>query len=244
MADDKKAKDAKGGDKGKKSAEAEAPAGFGGTSLTLEEMVLFVIVLIVIFSGVGGAVFFKNISLTPNFFSNLFYGILNHPFGLGLSVLDWFSVISFGLTFTLSVLIAIVFFRMDKIGHAEHAKYYPTDSQNSLIEMGPKMAKNPKWENILQHASSDKQNDWKIAILEADIMLGDMLEHMGYRGEGIGDMLKAIEKSDFTTLDNAWEAHRIRNQIAHEGATFEINQKEARRVIELYKTVFDEFYYI
>ncbi len=238
MADDKKAK---GGDKGKKPADAAAATGFGGTSLTLEEIILFVIVLVVIFTAVGGTMFFKNFSFSPNFFSNLFYGFLNFKLGFGLSVLDWFSVVSFGLTFTLSVLIAIVFFKMDKVGHSEHNKYYPKDSHDSLIEMGQKTVKNPKWESILQHVSSDKQNDWKIAILEADIMLGDMLEHMGYRGEGIGDMLKAIEKSDFTTLDNAWEAHKIRNMIAHEGQDFILTEREARRVVELYKTVFTEF---
>ncbi|MFA6094380.1 MAG: hypothetical protein WC757_00620 [Candidatus Paceibacterota bacterium] len=238
MADDKKPK---GGDKGKKPAEAVAPTGFGGTSLTLEEAILFAIVIVVIFVAVGGTMFFKSFSISPHFFSNLFYGFLNYSVAFGLSVLDWFSIVSFGLTFSLSVLIAIVFFKTDKIGHAEHEKYYPTDSNNSLIEMTSKTVKNQKWENILLHVSSDKQNDWKIAILEADIMLGDMLERMGYRGEGIGDMLKSIEKSDFTTLDSAWEAHKIRNMIAHEGQDFILTEREARRVIELYKAVFNEF---
>lgn len=105
-------------------------------------------------------------------------------------------------------------------------------------------ATNPKWENILDQIESLNENDWKLAILEADIMLADILDRLPLPGETIGDKLKAVEESDFTTVDNAWEAHKIRNQIAHEGSSFMLNQREARRVIGLYRTVFEEFHVI
>ncbi|HEY4505344.1 MAG TPA: hypothetical protein VJG67_01515 [Candidatus Paceibacterota bacterium] len=101
--------------------------------------------------------------------------------------------------------------------------------------------KNPQWERILFHSESVNENDWRLAILEADIMLGDMLEKMALPGESIGDKLKAVEKSDFLTVENAWEAHKVRNQIAHEGVSFILNQHEAKRVIGLYQSVFQEF---
>ena len=75
-------------------------------------------------------------------------------------------------------------------------------------------------------------------------MLDEMLDSVGYRGETMGDKLKSVEKSDFLTLDLAWEAHKIRNAIAHEGAEFTIDQREARRVISLYERVFQEFEFI
>ena len=67
---------------------------------------------------------------------------------------------------------------------------------------------------------------------------------MGYRGESIGEQLKGVEKSDFTTIDDAWEAHKVRNLIAHEGANFLLSDREAKRVIGLYKNVFQEFHFI
>jgi hypothetical protein len=100
---------------------------------------------------------------------------------------------------------------------------------------------NPQWKRILDHAESANENDWKIAIIEADIMLAEILEKMSLPGETIGDKLKMVEKSDFTTLDNAWEAHKIRNQIAHDGQGFKLTQHETLRVLALYKTVFEEF---
>lgn len=103
---------------------------------------------------------------------------------------------------------------------------------------------NPKWVKVQEHINSPNPSDWKLAILEADIMLNEMLEKMSYHGATIGDKLKSIEPSDFDTLDEAWEAHKIRNSIAHEGSDYAINKPEAERVIKLFKKVFEEFKFI
>jgi hypothetical protein len=87
-------------------------------------------------------------------------------------------------------------------------------------------------------------SDWKFAIIEADIMLDEMLTTMGYKGDTVGEKLKQVERSDFSTVEKAWEAHKVRNQIAHEGSAFSITKPEAVRVIELYKDVFEEFFII
>ena len=101
-----------------------------------------------------------------------------------------------------------------------------------------------RWDSVKSHIESTNQNDWRQAILEADIMLDDLLNKMEYHGEGVGEKLKRVEKADFNTLDDAWEAHKVRNQIAHEGSALSLSQYEAKRVINLYKNVFEEFYYI
>lgn len=101
-----------------------------------------------------------------------------------------------------------------------------------------------RWQKVIQQVEASNENDWRHAILEADIMLGELLSKMGYKGDSIGEQLKRVSRGDFKNLDNAWEAHKIRNSIAHEGSLFSLNQIEARRIINLYKQVFLEFYYI
>ena len=91
---------------------------------------------------------------------------------------------------------------------------------------------------------SHNMSEWRVAILEADILLYEMLSQMGYDGNSIGEMLKNVDKANFVTLDDAWRAHRIRNIIAHEGANYELSKDEAERTIRLYKRVFDEFYFV
>ena len=99
----------------------------------------------------------------------------------------------------------------------------------------------PRWQRINDHIESENPSDWRLAILEADVVLDEMLQKMGYHGETMGDRLKNVEVSDFTTIELAWEAHKIRNRIAHSGGDFMVTQREARRVIELYRQVFSEF---
>lgn len=103
---------------------------------------------------------------------------------------------------------------------------------------------NEKWTKVLTHIESVNSNDWMLAIIEADIILGEILEKMGYQGESIGEKLKRVERADFQTLDQAWEAHKVRNAIAHQGSDFVIDQREAKRIVGLYRQVFEEFFYI
>ena len=104
--------------------------------------------------------------------------------------------------------------------------------------------KNERWEQVCAKGDSENPGDWRLAIIEADIMLDELISSMGYTGAGIGEKLKRIEKSDFGTIDLAWEAHKTRNRIAHEGTDFILTQREARRIIDLYRQVFEEFDYI
>ena len=102
---------------------------------------------------------------------------------------------------------------------------------------------NKRWSKIQSLIRSYNSNDWKQAIIEADIILDEMLKKMGYKGNSIGDRLKTVEPSDFTTLDSAWEAHKFRNRIAH-GSDYNISKDEAEEVIKRYEEVFKEFFYI
>jgi hypothetical protein len=104
--------------------------------------------------------------------------------------------------------------------------------------------KNQRWGRIEKLITSHNTSDWRQAIMEADIILEEMIAQMGYQGETLGDQMKQIEESDFLTLSKAWEAHKFRNHIAHKGGDFVFSKDEAERIIKLYKEVFEEFYYI
>ncbi|MCX6713043.1 MAG: hypothetical protein NTY66_02445 [Candidatus Vogelbacteria bacterium] len=103
--------------------------------------------------------------------------------------------------------------------------------------------KNARWEEVERLISSDNESDLKLAVIEADKMLEDLLSTLGYAGESIGDRLMNVGKGDMESLDDAWEAHKYRNRIAHE-VDFKISQHEAKQVIALYGRVFREYQYI
>lgn len=101
-----------------------------------------------------------------------------------------------------------------------------------------------RWGRILEQISSETDRDWRLAILEADIMLNELLDVLGYKGETMADKMKQVVRGDFKTIDQAWEAHRVRNQIAHSGSLQQLNPRDAKRVIGMYEQIFREFRFI
>jgi hypothetical protein len=100
---------------------------------------------------------------------------------------------------------------------------------------------NSRLSDILAHSESENPNDWKLAIIEADIILDDILKKGGYAGNSLGERLRSISSSQLQSLDDAWEAHKIRNRIAHDGADFVLTKRLAEDTINRYRRVFTEF---
>jgi hypothetical protein len=161
------------------------------------------------------------------------------------------------LTVILLIIIIIIKIALGKEERIQEKKMQVQDEQTernrleSLEEARDELGlptgdnfKNKRWEHVEQLMKTNSQDSWRQAIIEADIILDEMLRRMSYDGLTIGDMLKTVDPADFATLQKAWEAHKFRNEIAHTGSQFKISREEAERVTELYKSVFDEFYYI
>ncbi|OGG62357.1 hypothetical protein A3C87_01000 [Candidatus Kaiserbacteria bacterium RIFCSPHIGHO2_02_FULL_49_34] len=104
-----------------------------------------------------------------------------------------------------------------------------------------KRVQNPRRVDIATHIASENPNDWRIAIVEADILLEEILEKQGFVGATIGEKLRGASSESFRTLNDAWEAHKVRNKIAHEGAGFELTGRIATQTIAQYENVFNEF---
>jgi hypothetical protein len=100
-----------------------------------------------------------------------------------------------------------------------------------------------RWQKVTSLLHSQNPSDWKQAILEADTMLLDVLTGLGYQGDGVGEKLKRVQPGEFKSIDDAWEAHKVRNDIAH-GRGDMLDHHKANQVIQQYKRVFEEFYYV
>ncbi len=103
---------------------------------------------------------------------------------------------------------------------------------------------NERWQQILSYAASDDEELWRLAIIEADVMLDEMLDAAGYPQDSLGEKLRNVERSDFRTIDQAWEAHKLRNAIAHEGSSYDLDRRELQKAINQYREVFGEFGFI
>lgn len=101
-------------------------------------------------------------------------------------------------------------------------------------------AKNNRMQDVLTHSESSNPSDWKLAIIEADIILDDTLKEKGYVGISLGERLKNISPNQLESLSDAWEAHKVRNRIAHDGSDFILTKRIAKETIVKYQRVFIE----
>jgi hypothetical protein len=180
----------------------------------------------------------------------------------------WFRVIvsflSVGLI-TLIIYVTVRLFEMES-SHAEHV-YHKTDHAEGAHhdteygggEMGKLFGRitqnmdrsaeiekpgRARWEVVQDYIASPNEADWRLAIIEADALLDQVIEGQGYPGSSLGERLNSAGMGSFQTYQDAWEAHKVRNRIAHDGSEFVITYRDAQRAISQYENVFREFKYI
>lgn len=166
---------------------------------------------------------------------------------------DWQSLLDFigtlwNIYSVIAILLSILFFtgfmyakiRYDELREKEdHAIH---KGEIAWAERyGGTATTNSRWDEIQQHIREDNPNSWRVAIIEADIFLEEVLTNAGYVGTTIGEKLKSANSASFTTLQDAWDAHKVRNDIAHVGGDFVLTKKVAQETILRFERVFREF---
>ena len=150
----------------------------------------------------------------------------------------WLVVTILGYLFTIVLIGALMHFttRIYQVRAAE-AALYTTTTHEHLDDV----TDHSRWAHVQQLINSGHESDWRQAIIEADIMLDEILDEQGYTGESVGEKLKQVNPSRFATIRDAWDAHMVRNAIAHQGSSYQLTEHTAHRTIAHYENVFREF---
>jgi len=94
-----------------------------------------------------------------------------------------------------------------------------------------------QWEKIIRRLELGSESEYKMAIIEADSLLRDILKRMGYSGETLGELLKNLTKATIPNLDSLLEAHQIRNNIIHD-PDYRLTLEEVKRTLAIYEETF------
>lgn len=154
-----------------------------------------------------------------------------------------------GPLFPISILVCLLLacgvvysaIRLLQIRRAEHMQFRKAAHTVTAVDVPRTQL---RWNRIMEHANSPDEHKWRLSILEADIMLNELLDVLGYKGETMAEKMKQVVRGDFNSIDAAWDAHKVRNRVAHEGSEHPLSEREKNRVIGLYQQVFREFNFI
>ena len=95
-----------------------------------------------------------------------------------------------------------------------------------------------KWQKIQSRLETANEAEYKLALIEADGILNDILLRMGFLGETLGDRLKKLTTAIIPNLDDVWKAHQTRNNVVHD-PDYRLTLQEAQKTLEIYQVAFN-----
>jgi len=91
-----------------------------------------------------------------------------------------------------------------------------------------------EWEKIKKKASSGLEADYKLAIIDAEDFLMEVLDNAGYEGKDFADAVESATRLLGPTTPDIMKAHETRNAIVY-NPNFKITTDEAEKVLSIYE---------
>ena len=126
--------------------------------------------------------------------------------------------------------VLIIFF----LRQAKKLKLPPPPKEEGIKEVLADFQEN--WQGVLDHMSTSSESDWKLAVIEADKIVDKILILKGYKGESMAERMTSVDSEELKSLDLLWEAHKVRNRIAHKPG-FKLDFNQAKKIISYYEEV-------
>lgn len=165
-----------------------------------------------------------------SFFSFLFEGRVG-------AVTFWLRLISGIITSALVAAIFVIALKLRQLNSGSRVR----ESQPAA-SVPPREIVQP-WQVLLHRLESLNPSDWNIAVIQADAIFDAVLKDMGLAGETMGERLRGLDRSKLTSLNDVWEAHKIRNRIVHEAERV-LTHSEAKRAVTLFEKALRELEYL
>lgn len=89
------------------------------------------------------------------------------------------------------------------------------------------------WLEIEQNLRRNEPSSHVLSVLNADKLLDQALRERGTQGQTMGERMKQ-ERTTWKNANAVWNAHKLRNQIAHE-PNIRVEYDDARRALSAFK---------
>lgn len=91
-----------------------------------------------------------------------------------------------------------------------------------------------QWAKISKRLDTTREAEYKLALIEVDSLLNDILKKTGYSGETMGEILKQLDSDTLPDIEQLWEAHKTRNNVVHD-PDYHLTLDEAKKVMAIYE---------
>jgi hypothetical protein len=92
-----------------------------------------------------------------------------------------------------------------------------------------------QWNRIKKRADSGVEADYKLAIIDAEDFLGEILEKAGYEGKDFEDSVQKSGRLLASIFTDLMTAHDTRNSIIYK-PDFKLSAEEAKKVLDIFES--------
>jgi len=122
--------------------------------------------------------------------------------------------------------------------YLRHLFIYDLEDSSSRKDYGrSKISK--RWGKIKKRLEKDNEAEYKLALIEADKMLDDILKRMGYGEESLNDKLKRLSSSDVSNLEELLKANEICQNVVHD-PDYRLDKEKAKEIISIFEKSFKD----
>lgn len=96
-----------------------------------------------------------------------------------------------------------------------------------------------RWKEITSRLDGQNISHYKVAVLEADAFIENLIGQMGYEGKNFKERLEHIPDGKIISLQSLREAHEVRNRIVRE-EDFALSHDDAKETLTKYQKLLEE----
>ena len=96
-----------------------------------------------------------------------------------------------------------------------------------------------RWAKIEARLDAENPAQYKVAVLEADDFVRELLAGLGFEGANMTEQLDKTVSSQVASKETLRVAHEMRNRIVHE-PDLELSREDAERLLGEYRKFFEE----
>ncbi len=90
------------------------------------------------------------------------------------------------------------------------------------------------WNKITVRLDTGLESEYKLAVIEADSMLDDILKRMGYAGETLKERLNNLTSATLPNIEEIKATHQVRNNIVHD-PDYRLSLDDARAALTVFE---------
>jgi len=153
-------------------------------------------------------------------------------FSVVLSAVKFFFII---ISFIMLAGVIVLFFK------ASWARYQYYENYTEFLAYRPYGVKRgfKRWSKVIKRIETSREEECKMAVIEADDMLKEVFQKIGYKEDFLDDILNNVDPKILPSIEEIKKAHEVRNNIVH-NPDYNLTVEQARNIIRIYQKALSE----